>query len=113
MHQRGLRFLDEAPFPGLCCPGKPLQEIGPYMLRREKKDVFKPAEAGDGQQGTALPVGAAEAGPSGTSSAAKPATMPHKNDLIVWLKLKPMQRRVYQAFLNSGELGTAGCWYVH
>ncbi|KAL4444622.1 hypothetical protein ABPG77_002439 [Micractinium sp. CCAP 211/92] len=80
------------------------QEIGPYMLRREKKDVFKPA-GGDGQQGTAEPdasAGAASAAEgSSTDGAAKPAAMPHKNDLIVWLKLKPMQRRVYQAFLNS------------
>ncbi len=76
------------------------------MLRREKKDVFKPA-GGDGQQGTADPdasAGAASAaGGSSTDGAAKPAAMPHKNDLIVWLKLKPMQRRVYQAFLNSGK----------
>lgn len=76
------------------------------MLRREKKDVFKPA-GGDGQQGTAEPdasAGAASAAEgSSTDGAAKPAAMPHKNDLIVWLKLKPMQRRVYQAFLNSGK----------
>lgn len=76
------------------------------MLRREKKDLFEPS-GGAGQQGTAQPDASAGAASDGEGSstvgtAALPA-MPHKNDLIVWLKLKPIQRRVYQAFLNSGE----------
>lgn len=97
-----------------------LQEIGPYMLRREKKEVFKPA-AGDGAAAAA--AGGAGEGSGGAAQAAagggggggsKPSSMPHKNDLIVWLKLKPMQRRVYQAFLNSGKphgvMGQACSW---
>ncbi|KAL4427704.1 hypothetical protein ABPG75_001793 [Micractinium tetrahymenae] len=87
------------------------QEIGPYMLRREKKEVFKPAGADNEQQNTAQPgasgtVAEAAAGGAGStaSGGARPAAMPHKNDLIVWLKLKPMQRRVYQAFLNSDSV---------
>ena len=97
--------------------------IGPYMLRREKREVFKPtsaAAAGEGgggeaheqQQGGAGSSGAAAGGgpssSSGSSGApavggSQPGGMPHKNDLIVWLRLQPMQRRVYEAFLNSGE----------
>ncbi|KAI3429485.1 hypothetical protein D9Q98_005576 [Chlorella vulgaris] len=88
------------------------QEVGPYMLRREKKEVFKPQDAAaaarDGsagshagaETGSQLEAGGSGAG-GGGKECSKPATMPHKNDLIVWLKLEPMQRRVYQAFLNS------------
>ena len=66
------------------------------MLRREKKEVLKTADSS-----TSDAAGAAESAPGadGSSStgapaaAAKPSSMPHKNDLIVWLKLKPMQRK--------------------
>lgn len=96
------------------------------MLRREKRDVFKAAgEAAAGEEGAAAAnleepaadatapggavaqgVVAAAAAVAGGVGGSMPAAMPHKNDLIVWLKLKPMQRKVYQAFLNSG--GWAG-----
>ena len=91
------------------------------MLRREKKEVFQ--AAGDGRAGGAAEGAAAAAagGPAtsgeaaaavaaaggGGGGGAKPAAMPHKNDLIVWLKLQPMQRKVYQAFLNAG----GWCWW--
>lgn len=83
------------------------QQIAPYMLRREKKEVFGPADGGGAaaQADGAELTGAATAPVAGSASASRPSTMPHKNDLIVWLQLKPMQRRVYQAFLNSGEAG--------
>ena len=99
-----------------------LQEVGPYMLRREKKEVFQSqddaaaAAAGGGGSAASSPQGsdggAAQAAAAGGAS--KPAAMPHKNDLIVWLKLKPMQKKLYQAFLNSGGwvisgLGAGGC----
>jgi hypothetical protein len=98
------------------------QETGPYMLRREKKEVFQTAgdaPAGGAAEGEAAPAGvptaageaAAAAAGAGGGGGAKPAAMPHKNDLIVWLKLQPMQRKVYQAFLNSGGWG-AGCRWV-
>lgn len=80
------------------------------MLRREKKEVFQSQD--DAAAETAAGAGLAATSPQSSDGAAaqaatgrgasKPAAMPHKNDLIVWLKLKPMQQKVYQAFLNSG-----------
>ena len=119
------------------------QLIGPYMLRREKKDVFKSsssssltavggndcggsgvevedehaAEAGGSSgSGGVGAAGAVAPAPEGeaaavTSGGAQPSAMPHKNDFIVWLRLKPMQRKVYQAFLNSGALLLLRCQY--
>ncbi len=92
-------------------PTIPLQEVGPYMLRREKKEVFQ-SQDDAATAAAASGVGSATSSPQGSDGgaaqaaaaggASKPAAMPHKNDLIVWLKLKPMQKKVYQAFLNSG-----------
>ena len=80
------------------------------MLRREKKEVFQSQD--DAAAGAAGGAASAASSPQSSDGAAaqakavggasKPAAMPHKNDLIVWLKLKPMQKKVYQAFLNSG-----------
>ena len=88
-----------------------LQEVGPYMLRREKKEVFQSQD--DAAAGAAGGAASAASSPQSSDGAAaqakaaggasKAAAMPHKNDLIVWLKLKPMQKKVYQAFLNSGK----------
>ena len=78
------------------------------MLRREKKEVFKSEDSeqlgggGAGTAGGASDTGPAAAAAAGGGSTHHPTTMPHKNDLIVWLRLKPMQSKVYQAFLNSG-----------
>lgn len=58
-----------------------------------------PAAEGQGDGGAAAVAGAAGEAAGG---GCRPAAMPHKNDLIVWLRLQPMQKRVYQAFLNSG-----------
>ena len=105
---------------GALAAGRLRQETGPYMLRREKKEVFQAAgdtPAGGTAEGAAATAGApaaagdaAAAAAAGGGGGAKPAAMPHKNDLIVWLKLQPMQRKVYQAFLNSG--GWVGWWIV-
>eukprot|EP00887_Chlorella_sp_A99_P003096 scaffold9.g3096.t1 len=84
--------------------------VAPYLLRREKKQVFK-SSAEDGAPGAGSGGGAGAAGDSaGTAGGAagaaapKPPSMGHKNDLIVWLTLQPMQRRVYEAFLNSDSV---------
>jgi len=36
---------------------------------------------------------------------AVPKGLSRKNDLVVWLRLKPLQRAVYEAFLHSGAVG--------
>lgn len=51
----------------------------------------------------------AGAGSSSAASASAPKqpaagggqSLPRKNDLVVWLRLKPLQRHIYSAFLNS------------
>ncbi|BDA42988.1 probable DNA excision repair protein ERCC-6-like [Coccomyxa sp. Obi] len=79
--------------------------IGPYFLRREKKHVFKTASrsapSGEEETGSQSVEGPASIG------AAKPQAMGRKNDLVVWLKLQPMQRRIYEAFLNSSAIKAA------
>lgn len=86
------------------------QTIAPYMLRREKKDVFKSREAaetsvsgsdavtgGKVDQAAALQDGTVSdttSSSSGNSSA--PMTMGHKNDFVVWLRLQPTQRQLYE-----------------
>lgn len=104
------------------------QKIGPFFLRREKKDVLgggSDSGAGAGSSGGSGAGGAAggadssgaglsQAGGAGASSssssssataggAQQPKALPQKNDLVVWLKLKPLQRKVYTSFLHSGE----------
>ncbi len=39
--------------------------------------------------------------PAGVQQQAVPKGLSRKNDLVVWLRLKPLQRAVYQAFLHS------------
>jgi SNF2 family DNA or RNA helicase len=86
--------------------------IAPFFLRREKKDVLtaKRADGGDGGSAAATDLttdvatsssAANASGVSASASAARPAGLPHKNDLVVWLRLQPLQRSVYTAFLHS------------
>jgi predicted component of type VI protein secretion system len=35
-----------------------------------------------------------------------PKGLSRKNDLVVWLRLKPLQRAVYEAFLHSEAVGS-------
>ena len=44
--------------------------------------------------------------PSAQQGAGK-QSISNKNDLVVWLRLKPLQRKIYQAFLES-EVGRGG-----
>ncbi|KAF3336752.1 DNA excision repair protein ERCC-6-like isoform X1 [Carex littledalei] len=53
------------------------ERIKPYFLRRLKSEVF------------------------GKENVETKVEMPKKNELIVWLKLTPCQRQLYEAFLNS------------
>jgi superfamily II DNA or RNA helicase len=73
------------------------QLVAPYMLRREKKDVLPPKTNSIKEQ-DALPV---------PSTPPTSMQMPMKNDLVVWLRLNPRQRALYQAFLNSDAVRAA------
>ena len=90
-------------------------KIAPHMLRREKKDVF-----GDTTTSTSAPTTTTSLSSSSSSSLATttttttstsimhqssgPGSMPNKNDFVVWLRLKPNQRALYEAFLNSDSV---------
>lgn len=122
--------------------------VAPYMLRREKKDVFgdknssksgqtQSSNAAGGLSGSDLTTGGAVASASttaqtsssltnnsaseneassgvlasnasssgaGSAMGAVPGVMPRKNDFVVWLRLKPNQRALYEAFLNSDSV---------
>ena len=70
------------------------------MLRREKKEVF-----GAGGAAGAAPAGGAEGAAGGAAPGlAAPGSLGHKNDLVVWLRLQPNQRALYEAFLNSDSV---------
>ncbi|KAK9909741.1 hypothetical protein WJX75_006802 [Coccomyxa subellipsoidea] len=79
--------------------------IGPYFLRREKQHVLGPS-SDSGSTGDKVAEGDA-AREAGSTGVAKPQAMGRKNDLVVWLKLQPMQRRIYEAFLNSSAIKAA------
>jgi SNF2 family DNA or RNA helicase len=98
--------------------------VRPFMLRREKKEVFgsgsgSSASRGDtassstaGGGGGAVVAAAASserrsaaAGQAGGS--AVPAMMGTKHDLVVWLRLQPLQRHIYEAFLHSDAVKAA------
>lgn len=92
--------------------------IAPYMLRREKKEVFgtggtapSPGDAGVpaanqlNSLGRALSPGSGQKSAfSGTSGASHPGALSRKNDFVVWLRLQPNQLRLYQAFLDSDSV---------
>ena len=48
------------------------------------------------------------AGSSGSSS--NQQSLPRKNDLVVWLRLKPLQRHIYTAFLHSDRVKAVRSW---
>ena len=111
------------------------RRTAPYMLRREKREVLPGGGGGDdddaGEEG-AEGGGAAGAGagaaafggtqaqqangagapsqqsqPAATPGRPRPARMGRKADLVVWLRLAPLQRHVYEAFLNSDAVREA------
>ncbi|GAX75462.1 hypothetical protein CEUSTIGMA_g2905.t1 [Chlamydomonas eustigma] len=67
--------------------------IAPFFLRREKRDVLR-------QQGSEE-----ESAESGASSSSQ--TISRKNDLVVWLRLTPLQQQIYKAFLRSDSVSAA------
>jgi hypothetical protein len=80
--------------------------IGPFFLRREKAQVLgsntnsgdaSSAGGASGSSGSGSTqqqeVGRSSSqGASTSSGAAKPQALGHKNDLVVWLKLRPLQK---------------------
>lgn len=79
--------------------------VAPYFLRREKKDVFP-------SSGTTTTTSSSSAAGAGNDGATAPATTTpsltaRKMDMVVWLKLKPLQQHVYKAFLHSDAVKQA------
>jgi len=92
------------------------RRIAPFFLRREKRDVFPtgatPAAAAPGAPAAgAVGGGGASASSSAAAAAAggtaAPALTARKHDLVVWLRLKPLQLHVYRAFLHSDAVKAA------
>uniref|UniRef100_A0A383VXK8 Uncharacterized protein n=1 Tax=Tetradesmus obliquus TaxID=3088 RepID=A0A383VXK8_TETOB len=103
--------------------------VAPFMLRREKKEVFgsgsssSAAGAGSsssgGGSGTVVAAASAASSSSGSSAgavaagsttvggSAVPAMMGTKHDLVIWLRLQPLQRHIYEAFLHSDAVKAA------
>jgi SNF2 family DNA or RNA helicase len=99
--------------------------VSPFILRREKDKVLRQDSAADA--GSSSSSAAAAGGGDGTSpagglvvaasntsraaaaaaSAPRPAAMGSKTDLVVWLRLTPLQRHVYEAFLHSDAVKAA------
>jgi SNF2 family DNA or RNA helicase len=84
--------------------------IKPYMLRRTKDEVLGAGK--QQQQGPNGPVVAAAAAAEGEAGGAsgRGATvkcLPPKNDLVVWLKLQPLQEKLYELYLHSDDVSKA------
>jgi SNF2 family DNA or RNA helicase len=58
--------------------------MAPFFLRRTKADVMGPS------------TGAGDAADGEVTDAASAPSMPPKNDFIIWLKMDPFQRRLYE-----------------
>lgn len=74
-------------------------EIAPFFLRREKKDVIKTPNPGSAPNSSSS--GAAAGAAQGQRQMDMSA---RKNDLIVWLKPTPEQKRLYVSFLQSEQV---------
>ncbi|KAK9817567.1 hypothetical protein WJX74_008330 [Apatococcus lobatus] len=72
--------------------------LAPFFLRRDKKDVLKPAR---NEQDKATTGDSDKAGPS------RPPTCGRKSDFIVWLQLQADQRNLYKEFLTSKAVRAA------
>lgn len=82
----------------------------PFFLRREKKDVLPPEDKGAAgeEAGTSSSAAAGQAaGAAAAGGGPRPQAMGRKNDLVVWLKLTPMQKHVYSTFLSSDTVKAA------
>ena len=76
------------------------ERIRPHFLRREKKDVFG-SDDDDTVAASAEALSRLQRAPEPQGVARITA---HKNDLIVWVKLTPLQRRLYETFLRSDQV---------
>eukprot|EP00891_Asterochloris_glomerata_P006698 jgi/Astpho2/6698/gw1.00101.139.1_t len=79
--------------------------ITPYFLRREKKEVLQGIDRRAAVPCSMRPTSAPPV--QGSRQPPAPPGMGHKNDLILWLTLHPLQQRVYEAFLTSGPVRAA------
>ena len=100
----------------------------PFMLRREKNAVLAKAKAErDAEEAAGGASGGATAAPGTPSAAASgaprtsieasttgwagvkhaPTQLGKKNDLVVWIPMKPAQKRLYRAFLDSSVVRRA------
>ena len=93
----------------------------PFMLRREKSSVLAKAkeeeqkevkavdpEAQNADNAAAGPRTSIEASTTGWAGVKHaPQQLGTKNDLIVWLPLRPAQERLYRAFLKSNTVRSA------
>jgi superfamily II DNA or RNA helicase len=101
----------------------------PFMLRREKSAVLAKAEAervtegGAGGSSSAAPAAPGTPSAGGASGAPRtsieasttgwagvkhaPTQLGKKNDLVVWIPLRPAQKRLYRAFLDSSVVRRA------
>ena len=80
------------------------ERIRPHFFRREKKDVFGSDSTA---ASSATPAAAAQA-EALVQRAPEPEGVAritaHKNDLIVWVTLTALQRRLYETFLRSDQV---------
>ncbi|KAJ9525677.1 hypothetical protein QJQ45_003497 [Haematococcus lacustris] len=90
--------------------------LAPYFLRREKASVMcgKTTEASTSQPHASADSLSDNPGSNSTQTtdstqqqrqhqqqSAAPPTLGRKNDLVVWLRMRPLQQAVYRAFLES------------
>jgi SNF2 family DNA or RNA helicase len=85
------------------------EKIEKHFLRREKSQVLRGAGAGGGpdQKPAVGGAGAGAAAAGGAPAAPLPPGMGRKNDLIIWLKMQPLQRRIYLDFLETKDVKEA------
>eukprot|EP00879_Flechtneria_rotunda_P023787 GHRR01025186.1.p1 GENE.GHRR01025186.1~~GHRR01025186.1.p1 ORF type:complete len:349 (+),score=104.41 GHRR01025186.1:347-1393(+) len=100
--------------------------VGPFMLRRKKKEILgdgstnssvagtgsnavaAASDASSSQQGnTVAGINRASSPVAESPAAAGPGPMGAKHDLVVWLRLQPLQRHIYEAFLHSDAVKAA------
>ncbi|GLC44458.1 hypothetical protein PLESTM_001599400 [Pleodorina starrii] len=76
------------------------QRVEPFFLRREKKEVLTSSACSASGPSTSSGSAAGSASQVGQSARA----LPRKNDLVVWLRLTPLQRKIYTAFLHTDSV---------
>ncbi|KXZ56757.1 hypothetical protein GPECTOR_1g682 [Gonium pectorale] len=87
------------------------KRVEPFFLRREKKDVLPDSStegrsaAGDSTSGRTETDGAGPSTSAGPSTEGPRAQgLPRKTDLVVWVRLTALQRKIYTAFLHTDSV---------